>query len=448
MKHLAPATLSAPRSSYTQASSQTTDQGAFAATLLAAGEALAKELPDQHGGQTTQQPATEGLSQEGSATDQLAVPLVVPQLLGQEFVGTGTSGAAAGLDQSETADGVLAQSVPPTRGAGNPLGHTAGQLAQPNGSVHAAVSTDAAGMPGVALNNAGQTGNAGPLGNTAQMGETGQIGTTSQLLGHQNAATEQLVGHIRSQGPEISQLGSQAMPDRGAQGTEAFNAQTANPQTGLLRPGAVQLGGLPLETAKTDLAQGVGNVAAVAPGQVQGSAELAAPLNLDPTANISAVRHVNQPAHVNQFAPPPLLEQVRGPLGQLRSAPQGEHVFSIRITPQNLGPVQVRAHIGTDGIRVELVGATDLVRDQLRTMLGDLRKDLQSTGMSAQLSVADQDAASHDRMGDSGHNTRPNLGNQGADKRGGSATTAIETQPIIGTPEPLNHAASGVDILA
>lgn len=104
-----------------------------------------------------------------------------------------------------------------------------------------------------------------------------------------------------------------------------------------------------------------------------------------------AVSQTSGPPQQTPAPPLPLVDQVRGPLGQLRAAPQGEHVFSIRITPENLGPVQVRAHIGPENIRVELVGASDSVRDQLRTMIGDLRRDLQSTGLSAQLNVSSTD---------------------------------------------------------
>ncbi|XBH22139.1 flagellar hook-length control protein FliK [Jonesiaceae bacterium BS-20] len=173
----------------------------------------------------------------------------------------------------------------------------------------------------------------------------------------------------------------------------------------------------------------------------------------EPQSGVTGPRHANQTAHVNQGAPPPLAQQVRGPIGQLRTAAAGDHVFSIRITPENLGPVQVRAHIGGDGIRVELVGASDAVRDQLRTMLSDLRRDLQSTGMTAQLSVSNSDAPAHDKLPGHGFKDQPDRehnpnAQQSRADRTDLGPGALTIQADSGAPQSPNYTASGVDILA
>lgn len=72
-------------------------------------------------------------------------------------------------------------------------------------------------------------------------------------------------------------------------------------------------------------------------------------------------------------------------------------MLTLRVDPEHLGPVQVRAHIGADGIRIELVGATDAARDSLRGLLTDLRRDLSATGMNATLSLAADTAGQQSR---------------------------------------------------
>ncbi|TFB52065.1 flagellar hook-length control protein FliK, partial [Cryobacterium tagatosivorans] len=88
-------------------------------------------------------------------------------------------------------------------------------------------------------------------------------------------------------------------------------------------------------------------------------------------------------------APPaPLATQIAGPLFTLAGARSGEHVLTINVAPDNLGPVTVRAHITGDNIRVELFAPTELGRDALRAMLPDLRRDLAGSGLNAQLNLS------------------------------------------------------------
>src|SRR5690606_13932386 len=49
------------------------------------------------------------------------------------------------------------------------------------------------------------------------------------------------------------------------------------------------------------------------------------------------------------------------------------------------GPVTVRAHVGADGIRIELLAPTDQGREALKAMLPDLKRDLAQGGMGASL---------------------------------------------------------------
>jgi flagellar hook-length control protein FliK len=66
----------------------------------------------------------------------------------------------------------------------------------------------------------------------------------------------------------------------------------------------------------------------------------------------------------------------------------GEHIMTVRVSPDDLGPVTVRAHIGTDGIRMELVASTDAGRDAIRAILPDLKRDLSGQGLDARLDLS------------------------------------------------------------
>ncbi|WP_019148395.1 flagellar hook-length control protein FliK [Timonella senegalensis] len=80
--------------------------------------------------------------------------------------------------------------------------------------------------------------------------------------------------------------------------------------------------------------------------------------------------------------------QLRGPLLTLRSASAGEHTLTVSVTPENLGPVNIKAHVSASGLRIELVGATDLVRDALRAILPELKRDVAGAGLPTQLTVS------------------------------------------------------------
>ncbi|GAA1498220.1 flagellar hook-length control protein FliK [Paeniglutamicibacter kerguelensis] len=77
---------------------------------------------------------------------------------------------------------------------------------------------------------------------------------------------------------------------------------------------------------------------------------------------------------------PPINRQLLGPISALAAGPHGERTLSVNIAPEALGPVTVKAHLGHEGMRVELTAPTEAGREALRAMLPELRRDLAATG--------------------------------------------------------------------
>lgn len=90
-------------------------------------------------------------------------------------------------------------------------------------------------------------------------------------------------------------------------------------------------------------------------------------------------------------APVPFVAQLSRPIFTLAATGAGEHVMTINVTPDTLGPVTVRAHVSADGIRVELFAPSDLGRDAIRAILPDLRRDLAVSGMTTNLDLSSND---------------------------------------------------------
>jgi flagellar hook-length control protein FliK len=83
-------------------------------------------------------------------------------------------------------------------------------------------------------------------------------------------------------------------------------------------------------------------------------------------------------------------DQIARPILTLREADAGTHVLTIRVAPDSLGPVTVRAHLGADGIRIELLAPTDQGRNALNAILPDLKRDLAQGGMNSTVNVSSQ----------------------------------------------------------
>nr|WP_275689993.1 flagellar hook-length control protein FliK [Diaminobutyricibacter tongyongensis] len=138
--------------------------------------------------------------------------------------------------------------------------------------------------------------------------------------------------------------------------------------------------------------------------------------------------------------------QVARPVFTLAAAGDGNHTMTISVTPDNLGPVTVRAHISGENVRIELFSPSDNGRDALRQLLPDLRRDLSATGANANVDLSSQGRP----------DAQPNTGTPRDDPRGrdhggnrprspAAASAALSVTPAnlppVGSP-------TGLDVLA
>ncbi len=96
------------------------------------------------------------------------------------------------------------------------------------------------------------------------------------------------------------------------------------------------------------------------------------------------------PGAATANAPVPLAQQLARPVFTLAQAGPGDHVVTVQVTPDALGPVTVRAHVTAHGMHVELFAASDAGRDAVRQVLPDLRRDAAGSGTTTTLDLSSQ----------------------------------------------------------
>lgn len=140
----------------------------------------------------------------------------------------------------------------------------------------------------------------------------------------------------------------------------------------------------------------------------------------------------------------PMAAQLARPLFTLATEAPGEHVMTMKVSPEDLGPVTVRAHISSDGVRLELFAAGDAGRDAVRTALPELRRELAQQGLTATLDLSGRDTPGQGQAMGQQHR-----GNH--DQRGpyqASLRMVTEAEPASGqTVRPLSSTA-GLDVVA
>jgi len=120
---------------------------------------------------------------------------------------------------------------------------------------------------------------------------------------------------------------------------------------------------------------------------------------------------------------------------------------TVHITPDELGPVTVRAVVTGGALDVQLTAATDAAREALRAILPDLRRDLAGGGAPAQLQLSDAvtDRSANDRGSARDTDSDAAHGGTGRGTDGPRATTE-GSAPAPGSDPRLGHTA--LDVLA
>ncbi|TFV63419.1 flagellar hook-length control protein FliK, partial [Blastococcus sp. CT_GayMR20] len=150
-------------------------------------------------------------------------------------------------------------------------------------------------------------------------------------------------------------------------------------------------------------------------------------------------------------AQPPVGSQVARQVAVLRGGLDGTQTMTLVLTPENLGPVEVSVTLSKGTVDLTLRGAHDMGRAALLDGLPDLRRDLESVGLTCSRLEVDRDTggswlARHSAQqgaqqgfGERGGHQAP--GENRSRPWGAPADTAVSGP----TPTPNRSTSSGVD---
>ncbi|MEW1821117.1 flagellar hook-length control protein FliK [Arthrobacter sp. NPDC080031] len=195
-------------------------------------------------------------------------------------------------------------------------------------------------------------------------------------------------------------------------GPQPAAALTTNPQPAVLEPGVIPIAARSRESGtavvlsngkpatrqdpQQDPQRILGQDApiAAAPGLPAGI-QAGVPVQVPPASPLQQAPSAAPPGMATptlQADPAKLLPQVSGPLFSLASAAPGAHVMTLKLSPEDLGPLTVRAHIEGAGVRIELFAPGEAGREAVRSILPELRRDLSESGFGASLDLSEHNA--------------------------------------------------------
>ncbi|MDI3242943.1 flagellar hook-length control protein FliK [Arthrobacter sp. AL08] len=148
------------------------------------------------------------------------------------------------------------------------------------------------------------------------------------------------------------------------------------------------------------------------------------------------------PATASPQQGPALQPQLSRPLFTLAAAAAGEHVMTLKVNPEDLGPLTIRAHIDAGGVRIEMFSPGEAGREALRGVLPELRKELADAGFGASLNLSDRSGP-----GDGGRNGRPGHQNDAAAQRSAPRRNEGFHEPAPRIPGRLGSPQTNIDIL-
>jgi hypothetical protein len=198
---------------------------------------------------------------------------------------------------------------------------------------------------------------------------------------------------------------------------------------------------MPAGGGASDGGPGAPALPAAAPAEA-GPATDVAPAGLGAPAPVPAGPAVTPTAPTTAGAPqPPVAAQLAPQLAVLRHAPDGTQTMTLVVTPDSLGPVAVQVTITDGTLDMTLHGASEHGRLALTDALPELRRDLETAGLSLSRLQVDADAAR-----DSGSDTR-SAQQLLADARGnGGQQSPPQDRPRAWAP-PGSHLGEGGPVL-
>lgn len=363
--------------------------------------------PGNHG---VQRPDGGADRQQGSFRDVFEQLLAGPGTAGGQHTVREQADAPEKADDAGAALAAAANAVPgqaaPLLAPAAPAPSTADPLATPTATPATTLTGDAAGTAAAADPVTADT-SAAPAG--AEQGLPKNPGSSA---GHQQARTEDT---RTSEVPKVRAVQHGTGPGAGA----------------AMEPGSTAAVATGRVVSEASFRRAPENIVDPAPGQpaLAVAAASAAPVQVPTTAQAAPAAvpsHFSSPqfAHLGRLAP-----QLAGPLFTLATAAPGEHVMTLRMSPESLGPLTVRAHIDAAGVRIELFAPGDAGRDALRTILPELRRGLAESGLGANLNLSQHGAPPDPHSG--------GPGGQAAGQQGGPGHRNQPGQPSGAQPEPV-----------
>lgn len=351
-----PPATRAPAPAQGESGGDATDAGRFAALLDAAMATGTDGAPTDA--------AAAGTSTEGTTATGAVLTLVPPLAEGADGdTAAATDGADAPTDAPTAVpvDGVaLLVASGAVLGGAVPPGAPSSPMPEPNpaGAAQAHASASA-GTSAIA-----------PLGDATAPTPTTATGAAVQPSSHPGAGAATTQGEAPAEA-STAQSAEKATTDQGDVTTEAARpGEVAGSGFGHAeRSGA---GGTPRPAAPPEVSNAVNATAAAAPVTTTDRVSTTTATTATETARPVAAQ---------------IVEQLDARWPAVKVAGPGTHVMTLRLEPEHFGPLRVVAHIGTEGVRIELLGSTDAARDALRQALPDLKRDLVGVGLSADLDL-------------------------------------------------------------
>jgi flagellar hook-length control protein FliK len=372
----------------------------------------------------------------------IAAPLAAPATLGQP-----AAAASSATTTIAPQPGPVAPATPATTSPTSVTPTTAQPATTRAATVQAAAAQPAAAGPGMLQTPSARPGNTAPAGSPAAAVNGSVPVIDAGLLGTGTPAD------TSGAAPTLTQPAAAAPASGGAAATSATVAGVEVPAT----------------ASGVDPSVSASSSSPAAPAAVTASADTLA------AAGVSVAQQIPAPAQPGSVAaapapaahapPAPTLQpQLARPLFTLAGAPHGQHIMTLQVTPEDLGPLTVRAQIDATGVRIELFAPGDVGREAIRGILPELRKELADSGFGASVDVSDrsgpagssQDGTGRDSTGrDAGQDgsrgsrggSSPGGGKAADEQRSGHHWDALADEAAVRTARTLNGPQTTLDIL-